>query len=448
MNNTVILLILLCILNIHISEAQQLEWKSVGTDFAFYDYAFQDVNESIFSFGSSWWDSNRFRIVSGSGEEVYSDSTILKKRKVILADIDAINRIKLFTSRGMILQLDTQRNELIELDTIARNIDFNVGKRINNRYLLIGSRNDNGRTVRERVWLSWAGHRIEKTVQLETIGEPVAIEHNKLANEVVELYSSQGNVDVIKWNKLDSIEWSINLSNDSIRINNVLVHSSGMIYLVGYVYKKNITGDIPGLIICLDSTGEEVWRRTYYRPDEKRYLDVRGIYDIIEIDNGRIVVCGTDGIVPSGPSTNMLLMEIDTDGDVKWIKRQNIYGEGTSAHKLFYNDDMTITAVGTAGESDYGMPERMFAAKFSLLNTKVNHTARHIQPLLIFPNPTMDFVNVSLSTSEPYRIINLSGLEIDKGYTNGRISIIDIPRGEYYLLVGEKNRKVGKILKP
>lgn len=446
LNKAIFLIVLLIAIALE-AFSQTLEWKSVGTQYALHDYSFQDDHGSTWNFGETWFDSYRFRIVDHMGTEVYSDTTLLNGRRIVYGSTSNSDSIQLLSSSGELLYLDTFKNELSILRTVISDKDVRIAKRVGNKILALAYSIKNGEHIIDRIWLNATDWTIEQTNTYIASGQPLSIKYDSVHHQIIELYSLWNSSEVVSRNPQDSIIWKHIWSKDSVTIANVLPHSNGRTYSVGYIQPSEFSADISALVICMDSIGNVLWENTYLQDTTQR-KDIRAFYDIMEINDGRIVACGTEGVVPFGPSTDALLAEIDSSGNMLWSLRQHIYGEGTSARQLFLNQDRSISIVGTAGESDHGNPERLFTAKFQWVPTQTHTTPYSSESMTIYPNPSQNYLHVKLTETLPYCIMNQEGGVINRGVTDGQIDISNLPSGSYFLTLGGNEFISSQFVKP
>jgi hypothetical protein len=114
----------------------------------------------------------------------------------------------------------------------------------------------------------------------------------------------------------------------------------------GYVVAATTTswgsGDIDGLIIKLNATGEIVWHKVI----GEKLID--RTYSIVEVENGDLIISGITNANYPGNS-DILLYRLSKDGDIVWRKVMG-GSKGDIAHCLLKRPDNTLMMIGYTAE--------------------------------------------------------------------------------------------------
>ncbi len=177
-----------------------------------------------------------------------------------------------------------------------------------------------------------------------------------------------------------------------------------------FVTGSHSDNDIPveryGVVTKFDNQGDTIWTKQYYHPDYPTLDDFRTIRNLVELDNGDLLLMGM----------------IESEGSINaWFMRVNEHGcFGTATC-----DDL-VTSV----ETDIDL---------SLLDIK------------IFPNPATDILRITSAADRPIqgaKLYDFSGqtlVDLDLpsgGQSNIEISVAEFPAGNYILSLELKDGKV------
>lgn len=417
---------------------QELEWKAIGEQYALFDYAKRDLEGNVYCIGkgaSSEYIGTSMLVTDRKGQIIFDDTLFQGLNPVVyVQDVDS-SKIRLITEERKVYSFNKNEQRVELIDTIS---ELGIGEiqylvKSNDDYVLVANNiNGNSEYVRARVDAS-----LENVLHREEVNVPgliMDIVDNPFQKTVKELYSGRNGVTIVCRDYRDSILWVNSYGGDTIDAKRIIEHPDGTIFLLGNVKRKrHRLYDFGGLLVKLNNKGTEEWRRVYFRPDDEKFVDVRLFFDIILLENGNMMICGTDGTAPVGPITNMYLTELDTQGVMLWDQSQYIYGEGTTAHRILNIEDGYVYTTGTCGESDYGEPERLFVAMQKIQSLSQSDVSAKSGGR-VFPNPVTSKLVIE-GAEGPYHIFDVAGNVIQNGLTNGYVDVESLPSGAYYLTV-------------
>jgi len=187
----------------------------------------------------------------------------------------------------------------------------------------------------------------------------------------------------------------------------VVAGNGDYFFVTGSHSDNNIPVERYGVVTKFDNQGDTIWTKQYYHPDYPTLDDFRFIRNLVELDNGDLLLMGmTEG---EGGYLNA------------WFMRVNEHGCFGTANC----EDLV-----TSTETDLDL---------SLLDIK------------IFPNPATDVIQVTSSADRPIqgaKLYDFSGqtlveLELpNNGQSSLEISVADFPEGNYVLSLELKDGRV------
>ncbi len=187
----------------------------------------------------------------------------------------------------------------------------------------------------------------------------------------------------------------------------VVAGNGDYFFVTGSHNDNNIPVERYGVVTKFDNQGDTIWTKQYYHPDYPTLDDFRFIRNLVELDNGDLLLMGmTEG---EGGYLNA------------WFMRVNEHGCFGTA-----NCEDLVTSTET--ELD-----------LSLLDIK------------IFPNPATDILQITSSADRPIqgaKLYDFSGqmlVEMDlpsNGQSSLEISVVDFPAGNYILSLELKGGKI------
>ena len=187
---------------------------------------------------------------------------------------------------------------------------------------------------------------------------------------------------------------------------NVTAGSGDYFFLTGAHLDNELPSERYGVVTKFNNQGDTIWTKQYYHPNYPEPNDRRFIRNLVELDNGDLLLLGMTGAQGS-------FNEV-------WFMRVNEHGcFGTTEC-----DDLV-----TSTETDLDL---------SLLDIK------------IFPNPATDILQITSAANRPIQSVtlyNFSGQKIKEvnlpsGQSNLDISVADFPAGNYILSLELKDGKV------
>lgn len=190
-------------------------------------------------------------------------------------------------------------------------------------------------------------------------------------------------------------------------------------YLMGYALDSTIYG-----VICkFDTTGQLKWRKTF-RPEKpsRGSRPFKIFTDLKESSDSVILIVGTEGSYITGPISNSIIIKLSTFGDVLWEDKKAILHEGNSNNELALDSAGNYYVTGTAGLSDYSIPNRAYIAKYSNEIVQNKHVDVN-STFSIYPNPATDFIYIQLPNHFDFNksfveFYNLQGQLIYKSILN------------------------------
>ena len=187
----------------------------------------------------------------------------------------------------------------------------------------------------------------------------------------------------------------------------VVAGNGDYFFVTGSHSDNNIPVERYGVVTKFDNQGDTIWTKQYYHPDYPTLDDFRFIRNLVELDNGDLLLMGmTEG---EGGYLNA------------WFMRVNEHGCFGTA-----NCEDLVTSTET--ELD-----------LSLLDIK------------IFPNPATDILQITSAADRPIqsaKLYDFSGqtlVDLDlpgNGQSNMEISVADFPEGNYILSLELKDGKI------
>ncbi len=212
-------------------------------------------------------------------------------------------------------------------------------------------------------------------------------------------YDSDGNFLFHKYIEYPNVE--------QFERGNVTAGSGDYFFVTGSHSDNEIPVERYGVVTKFDNQGDTIWAKQYHHPDYPEPNDRRFIRNLVELDNGDLLLLGMTGAQGS-------FNEV-------WFMRVNEHGcFGTTTC-----DDI-VTSVET--ELD-----------LSLLDIK------------IFPNPATDILRITSGADRPIqgaKLYDFSGqtlVDLDlpgNGQSNMEISVADFPEGNYILSLELKDGKI------
>ena len=278
--------------------------------------------------------------------------------------------------------------------------------------------------------------------------------------------SNNGNVDfwLVKLNSTGQIEWEKSYGGANSDVGRALCEAENGFYLTGYTGSGN-TGDVSGnhgyydiWLIRVDFNGNLLWQRAIggSQPDRAYQLEL--------LEDGSCIVVGgiesNDGdFTDNDGGADLALVKVSPEGDLLW---QQTFG-GTKAEVGFaidrtpddgfvvagytWSTNGDLTGIPNKGYNDFWIlklsPETMSATEEAVA-----------EPILLYPNPAADVVNISVP--EPYSELQItmtdaSGIAVlQKDVINGSaLSLAGLPAGIYTLQTRMPDGRVrtGKLAK-
>ncbi len=212
-------------------------------------------------------------------------------------------------------------------------------------------------------------------------------------------YDADGNFLFHKYIEYPSVE--------QFERGNVTAGNEDYFFLTGSHSDNEIPVERYGVVTKFNNQGDTIWAKQYYHPDYPELNDRRFIRNLIELDNGDLLLLGMTGAQGSYNEV--------------WFMRVNEHGCFGTA---------TCEDLVTSVETDLDL---------SLLDIK------------IFPNPATDILRVSSGADRPIqgaKLYDFSGqtlVDLDlsgNGQSNVEISVADFPEGNYILSLELKGGKV------
>ena len=187
---------------------------------------------------------------------------------------------------------------------------------------------------------------------------------------------------------------------------NVTTGKGDYFFLTGAHLNNEIPIERYGVVTKFNNQGDTIWTKQYYHPNYPEPNDRRFIRNLIELDNGDLLLLGMTGVQGS-------FNEV-------WFMRVNEHG-------CFGTAECDDLVTSTETELD-----------LSLLDIK------------IFPNPTTDILQITSSADQPIQsatLYNFSGQKLKEinppiDQSNLDISVAEFPEGNYILSLELKDGKV------
>jgi len=191
-----------------------------------------------------------------------------------------------------------------------------------------------------------------------------------------------------------------------------------------------------GLVIKTDNQGEVIWKRTIGG------LGSEILEDLVITDDGHILIGGSTSSDDLGlpiSDTNILLFELDADGNQIWV---DTYGNSTFKdviRKIIPAHDGGFIAAADIGDD-------MSIFKLNLNSTSVA-LPDPISTLRLYPNPVSDRITINVLPGElqsKYSIYNSTGQLCLSGIlseTTYQVDVGHLPLGSYTVQIGEKENK-------
>lgn len=163
-----------------------------------------------------------------------------------------------------------------------------------------------------------------------------------------------------------------------------------------YLMGDAVDSTIYGVICKFDSTGQMKWRKTF-RPEKptRGSRPFKIFTDLKESSDSDILIVGTEGSYITGPISNSIIIKLSTSGDVLWEDKKAFLYEGNSNNELTLDSAGNYYVTGTAGLSDYSIPNRAYIAKYSNEIVQNKHVDVNSK-FSIYPNPATDFITINL----------------------------------------------------
>ncbi len=188
---------------------------------------------------------------------------------------------------------------------------------------------------------------------------------------------------------------------------NVTAGNGDYFFLTGAHLDNELPSERYGVVTKFNNQGDTIWAKQYYHPNYPEPNDRRFIRNLIELDNGDLLLLGMTGAQGS-------FNEV-------WFMRVNEHG-------CFGTTECDDLVTSTETELD-----------FSLLDIK------------IFPNPATDILQITSAADRPIqraRLYDFNGqtlVEMDlpnNGQSSLDISVAEFPEGNYILSLELKGGKV------
>ena len=238
--------------------------------------------------------------------------------------------------------------------------------------------------------------------------------------------------------------WFIDFPDVNMRVNDLLAHSNGNIYMIGGEQYDPLDEFKDGVLLALDSNGAVLWHKTF--PPSEMIASLRTFRDfnrIIESEDGLLIIGGSDGYAPAGPVSAALIMKIDLNSEVIWENLSRLSGEGDEVKDLITNNDGAIVAAGISGMSDFYGPERAFILKIKDFTVSTAHPdGQKTGDIMIYPNPAGNhiFMDVDQFTGDYFiEILYAGGKTLIQDSNVGEINISRLSPGPYWVKVINKD---------
>jgi subtilisin family serine protease len=130
--------------------------------------------------------------------------------------------------------------------------------------------------------------------------------------------------------------------------------------------------------------------------------------------------------------------------------KPDITGEELKAViKATANEDNFTGDLPEGGSVEWGAGKiDAFSAILEVLGIINNAEIIKEENLILYPNPSNDFIKlIGLDRNTPYNIYNLQGNQIINGIYNGKIDISNLPIGNYYISIGNRESTIQFIKK-
>ncbi len=186
---------------------------------------------------------------------------------------------------------------------------------------------------------------------------------------------------------------------------NVTAGNGDYFFLTGAHLDNELPSERYGVVTKFDNQGDTIWTKQYYHPNYPEPNDRRFIRNLIELDNGDLLLLGMTGA--QGSFNEVWFMRVNEHG---------CFGTATC-------DDLV-----TSTETNLDL---------SLLDIK------------IFPNPATDILQITSSVEHPIeqaKLYDLNGQAVAHQLSNDptkmEISVADFPEGMYVLSLELKDGRI------
>jgi hypothetical protein len=234
---------------------------------------------------------------------------------------------------------------------------------------------------------------------------------------------------------LNSYSQNCNIGNDTITNDFMTAGSFGANNLLGVKYTLSQVGTLQSINLVGNGTGEGVQMAVY---DDNAGVpnNLVASSSLDTVQNGITSLPVTPTLLPAGDYWIMAVYEI---GGNSSNKNQNATGNSVYYQSLTYGDPIPTNA---SGFLRYTGRDFLYFLEIDCGNTLSIEDFDLNSNILLFPNPSTDYIQINgLTSSENYKIYNALGKEIQKGFVveNEKINVENLSNGLYFLKLENGN---------
>ncbi len=163
--------------------------------------------------------------------------------------------------------------------------------------------------------------------------------------------AQNGDVCLLKYDHWGTLQWNTTWGNSAIHMHDrglaIAIDTFNKVYIAGYIYNTQL-GDIYAFLAKFDSSGVQLWNRTWGNPITSEYCNA------LAIDSSDNIYMGgwSRGVGPEGGPCNITLVKYDSTGSKIWEYIGHDYRDAI-CNDLAIDTSDNIYLAGSRGQDAY-----------------------------------------------------------------------------------------------
>ncbi len=227
------------------------------------------------------------------------------------------------------------------------------------------------------------------------------------------------------------------------KVSNTYLCNNGDLLLIGR-REERINSKVTSTIVYrISEIGELKWSKKFIFHDlSSKSRAFKLLKYVTEAPNGDLLFTGTDGVSIFGPSSSILFVKLDSNGNILTEIKLDECSEGNSGEGILeLHNEIYIAA--TVCTSDFGQPDRALLMKIENLTSEIENEV--VPQFSIQPNPSSGQLTVEFYRQDMGQLSLFSSLgslmkTIDVENRNKvEFQFADLHAGIYFIQCKDKN---------